>query len=84
MAEDNTTLIVELGAVPVLVKCLQEPGLLPNEAASGLRSYELEVEKESAITLGLLAIKVVIFLTIYVTFLLMHNCISIGLFNCII
>ncbi|XP_076923258.1 ARM REPEAT PROTEIN INTERACTING WITH ABF2-like [Bidens hawaiensis] len=55
--EDNATLIVEVGAIPVLVKCLQEPGLLSNEAASGLRPYELEVEKESAITLGLLAIK---------------------------
>ncbi|KAK9067621.1 hypothetical protein SSX86_011732 [Deinandra increscens subsp. villosa] len=54
--EDNVSLIVESGAVPALVQHLQVPPL-PNEAGTGLRTYAHEVEKGSAFTLGLLAIK---------------------------
>ncbi|KVH94409.1 Armadillo [Cynara cardunculus var. scolymus] len=54
--EDIVNLIVESGAVPVLVQHLQEPQLV-KEAVAGLRPYEHEVEKGSAFTLGLLAIK---------------------------
>lgn len=62
-AEDNVNLIVESGAVPVLVKYLQEPELSKVDVTSS-RPYELEVEKISAFTLGLLAIKVVMLFNI--------------------
>lgn len=49
-------MIVEGGAVPVLVKHLQAP---PSEEGDrGVRPYEHEVEKGSAFALGLLAVKV--------------------------
>ncbi|KAI3665179.1 hypothetical protein L6452_43802 [Arctium lappa] len=54
--EDIVNLIVESGVVPLLVQHLQEPQL-SKEAVTGLRLYEHEVEKGSAFTLGLLAIK---------------------------
>ncbi|KAJ9543307.1 hypothetical protein OSB04_023014 [Centaurea solstitialis] len=54
--EDIVNLIVESGAVSVLVQHLQEPQS-PKEAVTGVRPYEHEVEKGSAFTLGLLAIK---------------------------
>ncbi|MFS7975834.1 putative armadillo-like helical protein [Helianthus anomalus] len=56
-AEDNVNLIVESGAVPVLVQYLQEPQLMPHEDVTRFRPYEHEVEKGCAFTLGLLAIK---------------------------
>lgn len=54
-------MIVEGGAVPALVKHLEEPPpLLAREgsAAGGDRPFEHEVEKGSAFALGLLAVKV--------------------------
>ncbi|XP_071738245.1 ARM REPEAT PROTEIN INTERACTING WITH ABF2-like [Rutidosis leptorrhynchoides] len=54
--EDVVNLIVESGAVPALVQHLQEPKW-SNEVVTGSRPYEHEVEKGSAFTLGLLAIK---------------------------
>ncbi|KAI3506760.1 hypothetical protein L1887_21324 [Cichorium endivia] len=54
--EDIVNLIVESGAVPALVQHLQVPQL-PEEVVTGPRAYEHEVEKGSAFTLGLLAIK---------------------------
>lgn len=54
--EDVVNVIVEGGAVPVLVKHLQAP---PSEEGDrGVRPYEHEVEKGSAFALGLLAVKV--------------------------
>lgn len=50
--------IVDCAAVPVLVKHLHAPPPLGREGEGGPRSYEHEVEKGSAFTLGLLAIKV--------------------------
>ncbi|XP_047941932.1 ARM REPEAT PROTEIN INTERACTING WITH ABF2-like isoform X2 [Salvia hispanica] len=55
--EDMVNLIVDCKAVPVLVKHLQTPPLLLRDGEGGSRSYEYEVEKRSAFTLGLLAIK---------------------------
>ncbi|KAL8522976.1 hypothetical protein ACS0TY_013075 [Phlomoides rotata] len=55
--EDNVNAIVDCGAVPVLVQHLQAPSLLEREGEAGPRLYEHEVEKGSAFTLGLLAIK---------------------------
>lgn len=49
--------IVDCGAVPALVRQLQAPPPL-SEGDSEPRPYEHEVEKGSAFTLGLLAIKV--------------------------
>lgn len=57
VAEDIVNVIVDCAAVPVLVKHLQAPSQL-REGESGPRLYEHEVEKGSAFTLGLLAIKV--------------------------
>ncbi|URE42097.1 BTB/POZ domain [Musa troglodytarum] len=60
-AEKVVNVIVEEGAVPALVKHLQEPPpLLGNEggANEGERPFEHEVEKGSAFALGLLAVKV--------------------------
>lgn len=61
-AEDMVNLIVDCAAVPVLVKHLQAPPPPPppmgRDGEGGPRSYEHEVEKGSAFTLGLLAIKV--------------------------
>ncbi|KAI3768565.1 hypothetical protein L2E82_19371 [Cichorium intybus] len=54
--ENIVNLIVESGAVPALVRHLQAPQL-PEELVTGPRAYEDEVEKGSAFTLGLLAIK---------------------------
>lgn len=48
--------IVEGGALPVLVKHLQAPPT--EEDDRGMRPYEHEVEKGSAFALGLLAVKV--------------------------
>lgn len=53
--------IVEGGAVPALVKHLQDPPpLLARDVGSGGgdRPFEHEVEKGSAFALGLLAVKV--------------------------
>ncbi|PWA58122.1 ARM repeat protein interacting with ABF2 [Artemisia annua] len=62
-AEDNVDLLVGSGIVPALVKHLQEPQW-PNEDVIGFdefvtrsRPLEHEVEKGSAFTIGLLAIK---------------------------
>lgn len=49
--------VVDCGAVPALVKHLQAPSL-GSEGDGGEMPYEHEVEKGSAFTLGLLAIKV--------------------------
>nr|KAJ0186987.1 hypothetical protein LSAT_V11C900457750 [Lactuca sativa] len=54
--EDIVNLIVESGAVPALVRHLQAPQS-PEEVVTGTIPYEHEVEKGSAFTLGLLAIK---------------------------
>ncbi|XP_051120615.1 ARM REPEAT PROTEIN INTERACTING WITH ABF2 [Andrographis paniculata] len=54
--EDIVNVLVDCGAVPVLVKHLQ-PSLPAREGETGPRPYEHEVEKGSAFTLGLLAIK---------------------------
>ncbi|KAG6426891.1 hypothetical protein SASPL_111129 [Salvia splendens] len=58
LAQDMVNLIVDCEAVPVLVKHLQAPPPLGRDGEGGLSSYEHEVEKGSAFTLGLLAIKV--------------------------
>ncbi|KAJ0791204.1 putative armadillo repeat protein ABAP1/ARIA [Helianthus annuus] len=55
--EDIVNLIVESGGVPALVRHLQAPEW---KELSEPRPYEHEVEKGSAFTLGLLAIKVLI------------------------
>ncbi|XP_064939232.1 ARM REPEAT PROTEIN INTERACTING WITH ABF2-like [Musa acuminata AAA Group] len=58
--EEVVNVIVEGGAVPALVKHLEEPPpLLVREgsAAGGDRPFEHEVEKGSAFALGLLAVK---------------------------
>ncbi|CAL9041913.1 unnamed protein product [Musa banksii] len=58
--EEVVNVIVEGGAVPALVKHLEEPPpLLAREgsAAGGDRPFEHEVEKGSAFALGLLAVK---------------------------
>lgn len=49
-------MIVDCGAVPALVQHLQAPA--PPREGEASRPYEHEVEKGSAFTLGLLAIKV--------------------------
>ncbi|KAL3648837.1 hypothetical protein CASFOL_005240 [Castilleja foliolosa] len=54
--EDVVNMIVDCVAVPVLVKHLQAPSQ-GRESEGGARLYEHEVEKGSAFTLGLLAIK---------------------------
>ncbi|CAA0815531.1 ARM REPEAT PROTEIN INTERACTING WITH ABF2 [Striga hermonthica] len=54
--EDVVNVIVDCAAVPVLVKHLQAPPL-EREREGGPRLYEHEVERGSAFTLGLLAIK---------------------------
>ncbi|KAL6968320.1 hypothetical protein U1Q18_034124 [Sarracenia purpurea var. burkii] len=56
LAEEMVNLIVDCGAVPALVRHLQAPPLLRADD-SGLKPYEHEVEKGSAFTLGLLAVK---------------------------
>ncbi|KAF5202753.1 Arm repeat protein interacting with abf2 [Thalictrum thalictroides] len=53
--EDVVNIIVEGGAVPVLVKHLQAPPVLSSD--SDQKPYEHEVEKGSAFALGLLAVK---------------------------
>lgn len=57
-AEDIVNVIVDSGAVPALVRHLEAPSQ-SREIESGLRPYEHEVEKGSAFTLGLLAVKVI-------------------------
>lgn len=52
---ENVGLLVEEGAVGVLVKHLQAPN---SEDADGSIPYECEVEKEAAFAIGLLAEKV--------------------------
>ncbi|KAL3626093.1 hypothetical protein CASFOL_029642 [Castilleja foliolosa] len=54
--EDIVKVIVDCAAVPVLVKHLQAPRL-EREREGGAHLYEHEVEKGSAFTVGLLAIK---------------------------
>lgn len=88
--EYNVNLLVGSGVVPALVKHLQEPQW-PNEAVPSLdefvtcsRPLQHEVEKGSAFTLGLLAIKVVIILNIFVKYLLILRCVSIQLLICIL
>jgi hypothetical protein len=59
-AEEVVNAIVEGGAVPALVRHLEEPA---SAAAAGqedqqLRPFEHEVEKGAAFALGLLAVKV--------------------------
>nr|XP_043637720.1 ARM REPEAT PROTEIN INTERACTING WITH ABF2-like [Erigeron canadensis] len=54
--EEMVSMFFEFGVVPALVQHLQEPQW-PDEVVPGLRPYEHEVEKASAFTLGLLAIK---------------------------
>ncbi|EPS65694.1 hypothetical protein M569_09082, partial [Genlisea aurea] len=55
-SDSAVTLIVDCGAVPVLVKHLRAPSCGDDEERSP-RPYELEIEKRSAFTLGLLAMK---------------------------
>ncbi|PKA54839.1 arm repeat protein interacting with ABF2 [Apostasia shenzhenica] len=63
--EELVNVIVENGAVPALVRHLQEPTPLPRDGGcGGERHYEHDVEKGSAFALGLLAVKVIKFLTI--------------------
>lgn len=57
VAEEIVNVVVDCGAVPALVKHLQVPSL-GNQGDGGQMPYEHEVEKGSAFTLGLLAIKV--------------------------
>lgn len=52
------SVIVDSGAVPALVRHLQAP-VPARDCGSGLLPYEHEVEKGSAFTLGLLAVKVI-------------------------
>ncbi|XP_049408941.1 ARM REPEAT PROTEIN INTERACTING WITH ABF2-like isoform X2 [Solanum stenotomum] len=54
--EEIVNVVVDCGAVPALVKHLQVPSL-GSEGDGGQMPYEHEVEKGSAFTLGLLAIK---------------------------
>lgn len=58
--EEIVNLIVDCGAVPVLVQHLQAPVPvpIPSKYGEALTPYEHEVEKGSALTLGFLAIKV--------------------------
>ncbi|KAM0954172.1 putative chromatin remodeling & transcription regulator BTB-POZ family [Dioscorea sansibarensis] len=56
--EEVVNVIVDGGAVPALVKHLQEPPLLIRDgSAAEQRPFEHEVEKGSAFALGLLAVK---------------------------
>ncbi|KAJ3676295.1 hypothetical protein LUZ60_003707 [Juncus effusus] len=57
--EEVVNIIVEGGAVPALVKHLEEPPVLMMESNGdvGTRPFEHEVEKGSAFALGLLAVK---------------------------
>ncbi|KAL3531345.1 hypothetical protein ACH5RR_010667 [Cinchona calisaya] len=55
--EDIVNVIVDCGAVSALVRHLQAPPPLRDGGDGGPRPYEHEVEKGSAFTLGLLAIK---------------------------
>lgn len=57
VAEEMVNAIVECGAVAPLVRHLLAPEAV-SEGDCGPRPYEHEVEKGSAFTLGLLAIKV--------------------------
>lgn len=57
-AEDIVNVIVDCAAVPSLVRHLQAPPPL-REGDTDPMPYEHEVEKASAFTLGLLAIKVI-------------------------
>lgn len=53
-SEEIVNLIVDCGAVAPLVRHLQAP-----PSSTGSKPYEHEVEKGSAFTLGLLAVKVI-------------------------
>lgn len=57
-AEEMVDLIVDCGAVPVLVRHLQVPPPLVKKDDGSPKSFEHEVEKGSAFALGLLAVKV--------------------------
>lgn len=56
-AEEVVNAIVEGGAVPALVRHLEEPAAAAQEDQQ-LRPFEHEVEKGAAFALGLLAVKV--------------------------
>lgn len=51
-------MIVDGGAVPALVRHLEEPVTSPLQEEQQLRPVEHEVEKGAAFALGLLAVKV--------------------------
>lgn len=54
------SVIIDAGAIPALIKHLHEPEFVPDsEVHGGTRHFEYEVEKGSAIALGLLAVKVI-------------------------
>lgn len=59
--------IVDCGAVPVLVKHLQSPPASDGDDAPS--PYDHEVEKGSAFALGLLAVKVIQFMPFCYSFL---------------
>lgn len=59
-------MIVEGGAVPALVKHLQAPPFAEGDLVP--KPYEHEVEKGSAFALGLLAVKVVYFVSLHLIF----------------
>lgn len=58
LVEEIVNVIVEGGAVPALVKHLQPPPCDNGDRSP--KPFEHEVEKGSAFTLGLLAIKVIL------------------------
>lgn len=60
-ADDLVNVIVDGGAVPALLTHLQAPPYSDVEMAQ--KPFEHEVEKGSAFALGLLAIKVLIFIS---------------------
>lgn len=57
-AEDFVNVIVDCGAVPVLVRHLQAPVMAIDGSGASL-PFEHEVEKGSALALGLIAVKVI-------------------------
>ncbi|KAK7336752.1 hypothetical protein VNO77_17298 [Canavalia gladiata] len=54
--EDNVDSLTKCGAVPALVRHLEGPCFLEDDANNVIQSYEYEVEKGCAFVLGLLAI----------------------------
>lgn len=57
-AEDFVNAIVDCGAVPALVRHLQAPVMAIDSGGASL-PFEHEVEKGSALALGLIAVKVI-------------------------